>query len=104
MDHPRCRSDLYLGCAKSLGGRCVQMSVTASWMAGFGRTPSGGSTGHPGLSPGRHFSSSWWWRQKVETVGVPAAGPGLGVRFSDMDELAPGLELGLLVLVHFSRS
>lgn len=63
---------------------------------------------HPCLDRGAAWAYIWaagqWWRQKVEIAGVPAQGPGAGHRLSDMDELAPGLEPGLLVLVHFSSS
>lgn len=64
------------------------------------------------LSPARNTQGSaradtsaaaWWWKQKVGMAGVRAVGPGPGVRFSDMHDLAPGLQLGLLVLVHFPR-
>lgn len=63
---------------------------------------------HPLLDWGAAWAHIWaagqWWRQKVEIARVPAQGPVVGHRFSDMDKLAPGLEPGLLVLVHFSSS
>lgn len=63
---------------------------------------------HPRLDRSAAWADIWaagqWWRQKVEIAGVPAQGPGVGHRFSDMHELVPGLEPVLLVLVHFSSS
>lgn len=65
--------------------------------------PAEPGTEHPGFSPADTSAAAWWWRQRVGMAGVRAAGPGPGVRFSDMHDLAPGLQLGLLVLVHFPR-